>query len=173
MLKNKKGFTLIELIIVVAIMAVLVALLAPNVLKYLEKSRVGKDIQTLDAVRTALNAEIMDEELCDACTEETYPADANDKLGGSTFSAPTTEAIATLVTRIDDSDALDDDFFGTEIFGCKYAKGGQIEFFLDGKGGVAVVALNSEGKVAVDADGKALFVGTNLDLEDLDVELAE
>ena len=60
---NKKGFTLIELIIVVAIMAVLVALLAPNVLKYLEKSKVGKDINSLDSVRLAIEAELMDEEL--------------------------------------------------------------------------------------------------------------
>ena len=38
---NNKGFSLIELIIVVAIMAVLIGVLAPQYLKYVEKSRVS------------------------------------------------------------------------------------------------------------------------------------
>lgn len=38
-LQNKKGFSLVELIIVIAIMAVLIAILAPNYLRYVEKSR--------------------------------------------------------------------------------------------------------------------------------------
>lgn len=37
--KNNKGFSLIELIVVVAIMAVLVAVLAPAYLRYVEKAR--------------------------------------------------------------------------------------------------------------------------------------
>ena len=38
-LQNKKGFSLVELIIVIAIMAVLIAILAPNYLRYVEKSK--------------------------------------------------------------------------------------------------------------------------------------
>ena len=37
--KNKKGFSLIELIIVVAIMVALIAVLAPSYVKYVQKSR--------------------------------------------------------------------------------------------------------------------------------------
>ena len=37
--KNNKGFSLIELIVVVAIMAVLVGVLAPAYLRYVEKAR--------------------------------------------------------------------------------------------------------------------------------------
>lgn len=43
MLKNKKGFSLVELIVVIAIMAVLVGVLAPQLMKYVEKSRIQKD----------------------------------------------------------------------------------------------------------------------------------
>lgn len=43
---NNKGFSLVELIIVVAIMAVLVVVLAPQYLKYVEKSRVSADAST-------------------------------------------------------------------------------------------------------------------------------
>lgn len=37
--KNKKGFSLVELIIVIAIMVALVAVLAPSFIKYVKKSR--------------------------------------------------------------------------------------------------------------------------------------
>ena len=37
--KNKKGFSLVELIIVIAIMVALIAVLAPSYIKYVQKSR--------------------------------------------------------------------------------------------------------------------------------------
>lgn len=43
MTKNNHGFSLVELVVVVAIMAVLVGVLAPAYLAYIEKSRVQKD----------------------------------------------------------------------------------------------------------------------------------
>ncbi len=51
---NNKGFSLVELIIVIAIMAVLIAVLAPQYLKYVEKSRVSADGQTADEFYSAL-----------------------------------------------------------------------------------------------------------------------
>lgn len=44
---NNKGFSLVELIIVIAIMVVLIAVLAPQYLKYVEKSRVASDQTTV------------------------------------------------------------------------------------------------------------------------------
>ena len=40
---NNKGFSLVELIIVIAIMAILVGVLAPQYMKYVEKSRISAD----------------------------------------------------------------------------------------------------------------------------------
>ncbi len=42
---NNKGFTLVELIIVVAIIAVLAAVLAPQYLRYVERARESNDLQ--------------------------------------------------------------------------------------------------------------------------------
>ncbi len=51
---NNKGFSLVELIIVIAIMAVLVGTLAPQYIRYVEKSRIAADKATIDEVVTVL-----------------------------------------------------------------------------------------------------------------------
>lgn len=48
---NNKGFSLIELIIVIAIMAVLVAIIAPNLTKYLGRSKKETDKKNLDEIK--------------------------------------------------------------------------------------------------------------------------
>jgi type IV pilus assembly protein PilA len=60
MKKNNKGFSLVELIIVIAIMAVLVGVLAPQFIKYVEQSRRSKDIQAAEEIREAVLAAIAD-----------------------------------------------------------------------------------------------------------------
>jgi len=57
---NNKGFSLIELVIVVAIMAALIAILAPQYLKYVEKSRVTADKAVLNEIATAIKATASD-----------------------------------------------------------------------------------------------------------------
>ena len=51
---NNKGFSLVELIIVIAIMAVLVGVLAPQFLRYVEQSRVQKDESAMGEVNNAV-----------------------------------------------------------------------------------------------------------------------
>ena len=51
---NNKGFSLVELIIVIAIMAVLVGVLAPQYLKYVEKSRESADLDNYRAIISAV-----------------------------------------------------------------------------------------------------------------------
>ena len=70
MLKNKKGFSLVELIVVIAIMAVLVGVLAPQLMKYVEKSRKQKDesaaAEYVSAVEKALSDEAAYDEIMTA-----------------------------------------------------------------------------------------------------------
>ena len=55
---TNKGFSLVELIIVIAIMAVLVGVLAPQFIKYVEQSRRSKDIQAAANLQTAYLTDI-------------------------------------------------------------------------------------------------------------------
>ena len=55
---TNKGFSLVELIIVIAIMAVLVGVLAPQYIKYVEKSRVSADAQQVEEFTGASDVDV-------------------------------------------------------------------------------------------------------------------
>ena len=61
-MKNKKGFTLAELLIVVAIIAVLVAVSVPIFNSKLEKAREATDIANMRAAKVAAAAEFLGNE---------------------------------------------------------------------------------------------------------------
>jgi len=70
--KNNKGFSLVELIVVIAIMAIMVGVLAPTLMRYVEKARVSKDISALGEVKNAITLAAAEEtifnEIRDAST---------------------------------------------------------------------------------------------------------
>ena len=67
---NNKGFSLVELIIVIAIMAILIVVLAPQYLKYVERSRNSTDLQNATELKTAIETYVADPE-----SKETMAAD--------------------------------------------------------------------------------------------------
>lgn len=70
--KNNKGFSLVELIVVIAIMIVLVAVLAPVFTKYVEQSRRATDVQNANTIASAISVGVTDGETSitkDAWTE--------------------------------------------------------------------------------------------------------
>lgn len=58
-----KGFSMIELIIVIAVMAILIALIGTQLIPYLEKSRATKDLDTMSAMLTAIQSVCTDYEI--------------------------------------------------------------------------------------------------------------
>lgn len=61
MKKNNKGFSLVELIVVVLIMAIIAVALAPQVMKWVENSRKSTDCNNYDSVVSAVNIALADE----------------------------------------------------------------------------------------------------------------
>lgn len=75
---NNKGFSLVELIIVIAIMAVLIGVLAPQFIKYVEKSKESKDITNLDTCVEAVKIYYADKDTVPATV--TVSAKKGDKF---------------------------------------------------------------------------------------------
>lgn len=76
MLNKKKGFTLAELLIVIAIIGVLVGIVIPVLNSQLEKSRKAKDLHTARSIESVLATAVNDG------TIELAPPDRNDQASG-------------------------------------------------------------------------------------------
>lgn len=57
---DNKGFSLVELIIVIAIMVILVAVIAPQYTKFVYNSRISTDVQTAAEMATDIDVQIAD-----------------------------------------------------------------------------------------------------------------
>lgn len=71
-MKKNGGFSLVELIIVIAIMAVMIGLLAPQYVKYVEKSRKAKDDKLASELLELANVIASDEDYFSQINENDY-----------------------------------------------------------------------------------------------------
>lgn len=67
-MKNNKGFSLVELIIVIAIMAVLIGVMAPQYIKYVEKSRISSDEDNAASLLSNVNIALANEDAVSTLT---------------------------------------------------------------------------------------------------------
>ena len=95
---NNKGFSLVELIIVIAIMAILAGAIAPALIKYIKKSRKSTDISNGGTIQTAVITALANQNAYDAISNSVdlnvSSAVANGQAGtGTAFDAQLADAI--------------------------------------------------------------------------------
>ncbi|GHU93621.1 hypothetical protein FACS1894208_03380 [Clostridia bacterium] len=84
---RNKGFSLVELIIVIAIMIVLIAILAPQFLKYVESSRVAKDETVADELFRTIQTAVANQHVYDTLISGANRVQLNGLTGELTFPA--------------------------------------------------------------------------------------
>lgn len=95
-MKNEnKGFSLVELIVVIAIMAVLTAVLAPALLKYVEDSRAQKDDSAMSEVTHAVKLALANQNVYDECLAYSFGNKAGDKANYANYSTAADEVRGT------------------------------------------------------------------------------
>ncbi len=101
-MKNNKGFSLVELIIVIAIMAILVGVMAPQLIKYIEKSNVSADTQLAGTIQTAVTTAMMDPEVLADQSASSYITSLQSagQTDISAFVTPTTNSYCSAVAEI-------------------------------------------------------------------------
>jgi prepilin-type N-terminal cleavage/methylation domain-containing protein len=96
---NNKGFSLVELIIVIAIMAILAGALAPALIKYVAKSRRSSDANNCGTIQTSIQNAYSDENAADAA-DAPGGASSSQKLD-TWFTLPTSGADDTFWGAVD------------------------------------------------------------------------
>lgn len=94
---GNKGFSLVELIVVIAIMAILTVVIAPQFMRYIEKSRESVDIQTVDSITSSIEAALADEKAWDSFG--TAAVTVNFKNAGGTISTDATGKVTAATDR--------------------------------------------------------------------------
>ena len=134
---SNKGFSLVELIVVIAIMAVLVGLMAPTLIKNVEKSRESVDIQTLDSVRQSVVTALSNEKVYSEFLSESITISAPHITYMDDIKSATTGLNGEL------SKELDDDGILTAKFNSNACKNAKIKINISADSKVKVEAENA------------------------------
>ena len=134
-MKDNKGFSLVELIVVIAIMAVLIGVLAPNI----EKSRESTDLQNLDTIRDGAIYSISDN--TDIYAEVVKSDDVIISLGKGD------------VAKLDNISGTDYPLFKAELM--EKVQGDVAMISKSAKKGYVIIRINPNGKVNTYISSKA------------------
>ena len=113
MKKNNKGFTLVELIVVLVILAILAAILVPALLGYIDKARNGQYLEEAHSIYTAVQA-YGTEQYAKAPTADV------DASGISTYIAPIVEPTKDVSVSVGWGSGTDKDKHTVKTLSCQF-----------------------------------------------------
>lgn len=146
--KNNKGFSLVELIVVVAIMAVLMGILVPTLVKNVEKSKKQKDASAIEEIRSTMVTTLADPTYSDIEATIVYDGTTMDVDDPKTITAvsPITDAeVKTFLTAVS-ADVKDWKFTSKA-----YKADDEVTFVISGQ--MVTVYREAEGESAPGAGG--------------------
>ena len=147
---NNKGFSLVELIIVIAIMAILAGAIAPALIKYIDKSRKSNDVSSAKTIKTAIETALGTESVYETLTNSgTNLATVVSVIPGKQ-TASTEAGTGTTGVKISGCTKADG---GAEIVDCAKAIGSNI--------GEKTPKIKYKKKI--DTDGKKVDSGTGIE----------
>ena len=107
-IKNENGFSMVELIVVIAVMAIVIMILSPSLITYVERSRAQEDYSSMDEVVNAVEIAMADQNIHDevyrySCANNyiTYTDSSGkygQKINDEEFWAPDGSGRATTIT---------------------------------------------------------------------------
>ena len=118
--KNNKGFSLVELIVVVAIMAVLMGILVPTLVKNVEKSKKQKDESAIEEIRSQMQNTLADPKFSHIGATITYEDKTNKDIsittpdGNTIDSATVAKDLTDFLTEV--SSNVDDYAFASKDY---------------------------------------------------------
>lgn len=112
---NKKGFTLVELIVVIVIILILAAVLVPNVTKYVSNAKEASLQSDASAIFTQLQAEYANAVATSAGAKKDYTI--NGKTVKYTADASPTESI---YFKVDSNDVICEFYYSDGTNKCKW-----------------------------------------------------
>ena len=157
---SREGFSLVELIIVIAIMAILIGVVALAVLPYLNRSKEAKDAQLLGTISSALSSAVATTQASEAGS---ITIDASGSITGSTGIGTT---VAAEVDKVIGA--------GKKVMSCTKLKGGSIVGKFDPANNRIVVYATTKDAATTPATFDSAVTGiTSYDDSDLSTESAD
>lgn len=142
---NNKGFSLVELIIVIAIMAVLIGVLAPQYMRYLERSRVAVDRELASNLQSAITTALLDPAIKE--TDKPGVPTSNSKIGVGGTNNFWKDVYETL--GVDDADKLLGKLKSKAPASLPTGSSSRLDYEIDDNGNVIIHLVHEGGTEAI------------------------